>query len=373
MGFRRTLTKLICVTAFLAWAAPRGAAPATPKAPARETCGTANLLDGRKPLLATPEIKGDLRLVTDGAAAHEGAQWDAPAAVTWDARTASITYDLGAPRPVSALFVQADANDTYQILGSLDGHPASFRVIADVAERRRARPRPAQPRDRDRARDRALPPRRRRQRRRLLLAVGARGVLSTARTSFPPGLRTVDGSPRRRRTAPPRGATSRRATAGQRPRRVAVDGGAARGGVDRGQRGVASLGARGRPAAIGGDAAPAVGAKLPLHDVLRLLFVASGCAALIYEVVWFHLLRLVIGASALSVGIVLASFMGGMFLGSLLFPRYVPAGKNPVRVYAWLEIGIGVFGLLMPLLLPAVRFIYVGLVGYGALGIALRA
>ena len=62
---------------------------------------------------------------------------------------------------------------------------------------------------------------------------------------------------------------------------------------------------------------------------MRALFVASGCAALIYEVVWFHLLRLVIGASALSVGIVLASFMGGMFLGSLLFTRYVPAHKDP--------------------------------------------
>ena len=119
---------------------------------------------------------------------------------------------------------------------------------------------------------------------------------------------------------------------------------------------------------------PGVGlSRIPLHDLLRALFVASGCAALIYEVVWFHLLRLVIGASALSVGIVLASFMGGMFLGSLLFARYVPAHKDPVRVYGFLEIGIGVFGLVMPLLLPAVRFIYIGLVGYGPLGIALRA
>jgi spermidine synthase len=119
---------------------------------------------------------------------------------------------------------------------------------------------------------------------------------------------------------------------------------------------------------------PGVGlSRIPLHDLLRALFVASGCAALIYEVVWFHLLRLVIGASALSVGIVLASFMGGMFLGSLLFTRYVPAHKDPVRVYGFLEIGIGVFGLVMPLLLPAVRFIYIGLVGYGPLGIALRA
>jgi spermidine synthase len=42
-------------------------------------------------------------------------------------------------------------------------------------------------------------------------------------------------------------------------------------------------------------------------------------------------------------------------------------------VYAALEIGIGIFGLLMPFILPAIRFIYVGLVGYGSLGIALRA
>ena len=132
MGFRRTLTKLICVTAFLASAAPAGAAPTTAKAPAREACGTANLLEGRKALLATPEIKGDLRLVTDGAAAQEGAMWDAPVAVTWDSRTASITYDLGAPRSISALFLQADANDTYKILGSLDDTSASYHVIADV-------------------------------------------------------------------------------------------------------------------------------------------------------------------------------------------------------------------------------------------------
>ena len=93
----------------------------------------------------------------------------------------------------------------------------------------------------------------------------------------------------------------------------------------------------------------------------------------IYEVVWFHLLRLVIGASALSVGIVLAAFMGGMFLGSLLFARYAPRGQDPVRVYAWLEVGVGVLGLAMPIALPVVKLVYIGLFGYGTLGIALRA
>ena len=58
-----------------------------------------------------------------------------------------------------------------------------------------------------------------------------------------------------------------------------------------------------------------------LLPALLLLFVGSGCAALIYEVVWFQLLELVIGSSAVSIGVLLGTFMGGMCLGSLLLPR----------------------------------------------------
>src|SRR5579864_3117860 len=91
----------------------------------------------------------------------------------------------------------------------------------------------------------------------------------------------------------------------------------------------------------------AVARGLSVGTILVALFAASGCAALIYEIVWFHLLRLVIGASALSLGIVLASFMGGMFLGSLLLPRVVPREWHPLRVYGAIEMGIGALGILM--------------------------
>ena len=63
-----------------------------------------------------------------------------------------------------------------------------------------------------------------------------------------------------------------------------------------------------------------------LMPVLLLLFVGSGCAALIYEVVWFQLLELVIGSSAVSMGVLLGTFMGGMCVGSLLLPRIMAAG-----------------------------------------------
>ena len=58
---------------------------------------------------------------------------------------------------------------------------------------------------------------------------------------------------------------------------------------------------------------------------LFLLFVGSGCAALIYEIVWFQLLQLVIGSSSISLGILLGTFMGGMCLGSLLLSRLISA------------------------------------------------
>ncbi len=54
---------------------------------------------------------------------------------------------------------------------------------------------------------------------------------------------------------------------------------------------------------------------------LLLLFFASGCAALIYETVWFHLVQLVVAASSISVAVLLCSFMGGLALDSAWLPR----------------------------------------------------
>jgi spermidine synthase len=118
------------------------------------------------------------------------------------------------------------------------------------------------------------------------------------------------------------------------------------------------------------DGEDSAGHYMPL---LLLFFLASGCAALIYEVVWFQLLRLVVGASAISLAIVLTSYMGGMCLGSLAFPRWVSPQHPPLRVYAYLEAAIAAFGLALLGLLPIVGKIYFAIVGHGALSIALRA
>src|SRR5215831_193627 len=105
---------------------------------------------------------------------------------------------------------------------------------------------------------------------------------------------------------------------------------------------------------------------------LLVLFVGSGCAALIYEVVWFQLLELVIGVSTVSLGLLLGTFMGGMCLGSLLFPRLVSRRLHPLRVYALMELGIGLIGRALLFGMPLINNVYTASAGVGFFGMLVR-
>src|ERR1700722_4830379 len=112
----------------------------------------------------------------------------------------------------------------------------------------------------------------------------------------------------------------------------------------------------------------------PYLPLLMILFAASGCAALVYEIVWYQLLQLVIGSTAISLGVLLATFMGGLCLGSLLLPRYLAKRRyHPLRVYAAIEEGIALLGVLVLLGMPLIDGIYVAAVGYGMPAILFRA
>jgi spermidine synthase len=110
----------------------------------------------------------------------------------------------------------------------------------------------------------------------------------------------------------------------------------------------------------------------PGNPVLLALFFASGCAALIYEIVWFQMLQFVIGSSAVSLGVLLGTFMGGLCLGSLLLPGWISSDRHPLRVYAALELGIALIGLLLLFCMSSIGALYSTHVGYGFGGIALR-
>ncbi len=109
------------------------------------------------------------------------------------------------------------------------------------------------------------------------------------------------------------------------------------------------------------------------NAALMLLFIGSGCAALIYEIVWLQQLSLVLGAAAVSIAILLTSFMGGMCLGSLALPKFVSPRWHPLVVYAVLELLIAVSGVAILGLLPIVGRMYWSLGTPGASDLPMRA
>jgi len=116
------------------------------------------------------------------------------------------------------------------------------------------------------------------------------------------------------------------------------------------------------------------GAPRRYMPVLLVLFACSGCSALIYEIVWYQLLQLVIGSTAVSLGVLLATFMGGLCIGSLALPRLTRTRKmHPLRVYALVELGIGACGILALLVIPLLDSVYVAAVGHGIPAILFRA
>ena len=108
----------------------------------------------------------------------DGAVWDAPAAIRLEGTAGSLSYDLGKPTPVSAFFLQADANDTYKVSGSSDGQ--DVQPAGAGGEPGRPRPRPAHARDADRADHGPLPAHRRGRRRQRVFDLRVRRLLPRA-------------------------------------------------------------------------------------------------------------------------------------------------------------------------------------------------
>src|SRR5256885_16965401 len=78
---------------------------------------------------------------------------------------------------------------------------------------------------------------------------------------------------------------------------------------------------------------------------MTAVFFASGAAALIFEIVWFHRCGLAFGSGVRATTIVLSSFMGGLAIGNALAGWYARVPRRLARVYAALEAPGGVAGL----------------------------
>jgi spermidine synthase len=113
------------------------------------------------------------------------------------------------------------------------------------------------------------------------------------------------------------------------------------------------------------------GERMPGLIVLFVCFFVSGAVGLVYEVVWLRMLGLVFGHTVYAITTVLAAFMAGLALGSLLFGRRAARIRDLIRAYGWLEIGIGVSCALVPLLLGVASSVYLAL--HRTLGLSYNA
>src|SRR4029453_3017282 len=89
---------------------------------------------------------------------------------------------------------------------------------------------------------------------------------------------------------------------------------------------------------------------------LPILVAVSGATALVYESLWMRSFGLIFGNTTDAVALVLATFMGGLAMGSLLVARRRAAA--PLRAYAFVELGIGTTALLTLPLLEALPHAY---------------
>ena len=116
------------------------------------------------------------------------------------------------------------------------------------------------------------------------------------------------------------------------------------------------------------------------HALFLLVYgcvVISGAAALIYEVIWARRLAQFLGITAHAHAAVLTAFMTGLALGSYLIGARADRIAKPLRAYALLELGIGVYALLTLFLFDWAKSLYVatarvfGVTGWGAHGSSL--
>src|SRR4051794_18762577 len=92
--------------------------------------------------------------------------------------------------------------------------------------------------------------------------------------------------------------------------------------------------------------------------MILLLFFCSGVTALVYEVIWSKYLTLLFGSTVYAQTVVLAVFMGGLALGNRLFGGRADRSRQPLALYGYLEVAIGLYAFLFPMIYKAADGIF---------------
>lgn len=97
---------------------------------------------------------------------------------------------------------------------------------------------------------------------------------------------------------------------------------------------------------------------MKIKNMFLFAFALSGMTALIYEIVWSRPLQLIFGSTIYAVSTILTTFFIGFALGSFVFRNFADKTKNPVLLFAMIEFGIGLYGLIILYLFKILPGIY---------------
>ena len=131
--------------------------------------------------------------------------------------------------------------------------------------------------------------------------------------------------------------------------------------------GVAAVGAVLAAVAVGADVAgraarttlaTAAREADPTRTAILAIFLLSGAAGLMYEIVWSRQLVLVFGNTTQAVSAILTGFFGGMAIGSVIGGRIADRVARPLRLYGILEVVLVGVVLVTPLLFRGLHELY---------------
>src|SRR5712692_4755035 len=104
--------------------------------------------------------------------------------------------------------------------------------------------------------------------------------------------------------------------------------------------------------------APAAPSDRAVQQLVLGLFIASGAAGLIYQVVWSRELVLLFGNTSQAISTIVTAFLAGLGGGALVGAKLATRSRNPLRLYGFIELGVAILAVGLPNLFPALGSVY---------------
>lgn len=105
-------------------------------------------------------------------------------------------------------------------------------------------------------------------------------------------------------------------------------------------------GTQGHPPLEGPASAADAGGVGRLRTAVLFGAFVTGCASLVYEVIWIRMLSLLIGSSTHSFEVMLGTFLLGIALGGLWMRNRLDRFADPLRVFGIVQVAMGLLALL---------------------------